>query len=60
MENSEYDLPLEQQFKIRHFVQQVQHMSPEQSNDFLIYLYKQMLIQEHLYRNIILKTWETT
>jgi Phycobilisome degradation protein nblA len=57
MQEPAYELSLENQFKIRHFEQQVQNMSLDQSNDFLIYLYKQMLTQEHLYRSMILNSW---
>ncbi|HEY9873757.1 MAG TPA: NblA/ycf18 family protein [Candidatus Obscuribacterales bacterium] len=51
------ELSLEQQFNIRSFQTQVQHMSREQAQDFLIKLYEQMMIREATYRHLLKHQW---
>lgn len=52
-----FDLSLEQQFNIRSFEHQVRGMTHEQSQTFLIDLYRQMLLQENSYRNLLKHQW---
>lgn len=51
------ELTLEQQFSIRSFETQVQAMTREQAQEFLVKLYKQMLMQENTYKNLIKHQW---
>lgn len=51
------DLTLEQQFSIRSFESQVQQMSREQAQDFLVKLYEQMLARENMYKSFIKHEW---
>lgn len=51
------ELSLEQQFSIRSFETQVQHMSREQAQDFLIKLYEQMMVRENMYKSFIKHQW---
>ena len=50
-------LSLEQKFNIRSFETQVQKMSREQAQDFLIQLYEQMIIRENMYKEFIKHEW---
>jgi Phycobilisome degradation protein nblA len=52
-----FDLSLEQQFSIRSFEHQVKDMSHEQTQEFLVNLYRQMMLQENSYKNIIKHQW---
>jgi hypothetical protein len=51
------ELSLEQQFNIRSFQQQVQHMSHEQAKDFLVKLYEQMVVREATYKELLKHQW---
>lgn len=51
------ELSLEQQFSIRSFETQVQQMSREQAQDFLVKLYEQMLMRETMYRHFLKHQW---
>jgi hypothetical protein len=51
------DLTLEQQFSIRSFENQVQKMSHEQAQDFLVKLYEQMVIRENMYKYFLKHQW---
>jgi Phycobilisome degradation protein nblA len=51
------DLSLEQQFNIRSFEHQVSSMSHEQAQEFLVNLYKQMVLQENSYKNLLKHQW---
>jgi len=51
------ELSLEQQFNIRSFQTQVQQMSQEQAQEFLIKLYEQMLMRENMYKSFIKHQW---
>ncbi len=51
------ELSLEQQFSIRSFETQVQQMSHEQAQDFLIKLYEQMIVRENMYKSFIKHQW---
>ena len=48
---------LEQQFHIRSFETQVKNMSHEQAQDFLVQLYKQMILRENMYKEFIKHEW---
>ena len=50
-------LSLEQQFSLRSFETQVQQMSREQAQDFLIKLYEQMMVRENLYKQFLKHSW---
>lgn len=52
-----FDLSLEQQFSIRSFEHQVRDMSHEQSQEFLVNLYRQMMLQENSYKNLLKHQW---
>jgi Phycobilisome degradation protein nblA len=51
-------LTLEQEFSLRNFTDQVQQMSREQSQEFLILQYKHMMIRETMYKEILKKEWK--
>ena len=51
------ELSLEQQFSIRSFETQVQQMSHEQAQDFLVKLYQQMVMREATYKELIKHQW---
>lgn len=50
-------LTLEQQFNIRSFANQVQHMSDDQAKDFLVKLYEQMVVKEATYKELLKHQW---
>ncbi len=52
-----FNLSLEQQFNIRSFEHQVRDMTHEQAQEFLVNLYKQMILQENSYRNLLKHQW---
>lgn len=55
--NQPVDLSLEQQFSIRSFETQVQNMSREQAQDFLVKLYEQMIVRENMYKQFLKHQW---
>lgn len=56
--NQPMELSLEQQFSIRTFADQVQHMSREQAQEFLLVLYQQMMIKEAMYLHFLKHEWK--
>lgn len=50
-------LSLEQQFSIRSFETQVQKMSREQAQDFLVKMYEQMVMRETMYKEFLKHQW---
>jgi hypothetical protein len=52
-----FDLSLEQQFSIRSFEHQVKDMSHTQAQEFLVDLYKQMVLRENSYKNLLKHQW---
>jgi Phycobilisome degradation protein nblA len=52
-----FDLSLEQQFNIRSFEHQVKDMTHQQAQEFLVNLYKQMMMQENSYKNLLKHQW---
>lgn len=55
--NSPGQLSLEQQFSLRSFETQVQKMSREQAQDFLVKLYEQMMRREMMYKHFLKHEW---
>lgn len=55
--NQPIELTLEQQFSIRSFASQVQGMSHEQAQDFLVKLYEQMVVREATYKELLKHQW---
>ncbi|MBC7825810.1 MAG: NblA/ycf18 family protein [Candidatus Parcubacteria bacterium] len=55
--NQPVELSLEQRFSIRSFETQVEKMSHEQAQDFLIKLYEQMVMRETMYRHFLKHQW---
>ncbi|OWY63749.1 phycobilisome degradation family protein [cyanobacterium TDX16] len=51
-------LTLEQEFSLRNFADQVQRMSREQAQEFLLVQYKHMIIQDMMYQEILKKDWQ--
>lgn len=51
------ELTLEQQFSIRSFQDQVDRMSREQAQHFLMKLYEQMLLRETMYKHFLKHQW---
>lgn len=56
--NQPMTLSLEQQFSLRTFTDQVQQMSREQSQEFLLMLYKHMMIRETTYQELLKHEWK--
>ncbi len=54
---SGFELSLEQQFNIRSFQTQVEKMSREQAQDFLVKLYEQMIVRENMYKQFLKHEW---
>ncbi len=55
--NQPIELSIEQQFSIRSFETQVQQMSHEQAQDFLVKLYQQMVMREVTYKQLLKHQW---
>ncbi|MBW4657592.1 MAG: NblA/ycf18 family protein [Drouetiella hepatica Uher 2000/2452] len=55
--NQPIELSLEQQFSLRSFESQVEHMSREQAQHFLVQLYEQMMLKETMYRHFLKHQW---
>jgi UDP-galactopyranose mutase len=56
MDNA-FMLTLEQEFGIRSFADQVQNLSQEQAQQYLIDLYRQMIVKETFYKEFLAKQW---
>lgn len=56
--NQAIELTLEQEFSLRCFADQVQEMSREQAQEFLIEQYRLMMIQEKMYQALIKHEWQ--
>ena len=52
------ELTLEQSFSLRRFTDQVEQMSLEQAQAFLIEQYRQMLLRETLYQDLLKQAWQ--
>jgi hypothetical protein len=57
MMSQNFELSLEQQFSVRSFQSQIQDMSREQAQEFLVQLYSQLLWQESTYKNLLKHQW---
>ncbi|WP_027269116.1 NblA/ycf18 family protein [Leptolyngbya sp. PCC 6406] len=55
--DDQLSLSLEQQFNLRSFETQVQKMSREQAQDFLVKLYGQMMMRESMYKTFLKHEW---
>ncbi len=56
--NQPNQLSLEQEFNVRAFADQVQQMSRQESQEFLLMLYEQMIIKETIYKELLKSQWE--
>ena len=54
---SNLELSLEQQFTLHSFAHEVEKMSREQAQEFLVQLYKEMLVRENLYKDTLKHQW---
>lgn len=52
-----FELSMEQEFNIRSFSDQVQGLSREEAQDFLVKLYRQMVMKETMYKQFLAKEW---
>lgn len=55
--NQPIELSLEQEFSLRSFADQVQMMSREQAQEFLIKLHEQMIFKENMYKFFLKHEW---
>lgn len=55
--NQPIQLSLEQQFNLRSFQSQVDKMSREQAQEFLVKLYEQMMMRETMYKQFLKYEW---
>jgi hypothetical protein len=55
--NQPTELTLEQQFNLSSFKMQVDQMSQEQAQEFLVSLYEQMMIRENMYQHFLKYKW---
>lgn len=55
--NQPIELSLEQQFSLRTFETQVEKMSHEQAQHFLVQLYRQMMMREATYKHLLKHQW---
>jgi hypothetical protein len=51
--NTPFELSLEQQFNVCAFSEQVKGLSHEQAQEFLVDLYRQMIVKETLYKGFL-------
>lgn len=56
--DQDMELTLEQEFSLRSFNDQVQQMSREQAQDFLMLQHKHMMIREKMYQEILKHEWK--
>lgn len=55
--NEPTQLTLEQKFSLRSFETQVDKMSREQAQEFLVKLYEQMMMRETMYKQFLKHEW---
>lgn len=55
--NEPMQLTLEQEFNLQSFQTQVEKMSREQAQEFLVKLYEQMMLRETMYQQFIKHEW---
>jgi hypothetical protein len=56
--NPAIELTLEQKFSLRCFADQVQNMSREQAQEFLVAQYQFMMVQEEMYQDLLKHEWQ--
>jgi Phycobilisome degradation protein nblA len=56
--NQAIELTLEQEFSLRSFADQVQYMSREQAQEFLIDQHRLMLVQKTMYQELLKHEWQ--
>jgi hypothetical protein len=56
MKNSE-QLSLEQEFNLRRFADLIRTLSPEQAQDLSLELYRQMMLKDNLYGELLKDYW---
>ena len=56
--NQVTELTLEQDFSLRRFVDQVEQLSHEQAQALLIEQYRQILLRETLYQDLLKQEWQ--
>ena len=57
--NQSTELTLEQECSLRRFADQVQEMSREQAQEFLIEQYRLMMVQEKMYQDLLKHEWQS-
>lgn len=57
MDHESAKLSLEQEFSLRSFADQVQQMSREQAQEFLIKLNHHMIMRENMYQSFLKHQW---
>lgn len=55
--NQPTQLSLEQEFQLKRFADQVQQMSREQAQEFLVTIHRQMMMKEKMYQHLIKHEW---
>ena len=55
--NQPTKLSLEQEFQLKKFAAQVQHLSREHAQELSIELHRQMMIKEKMYQHFLLHEW---
>ncbi len=50
-------LSLEQEFNLRRFADQVRTLSSEQAQDLSLELYRQMMLKDNLYEDLLQEFW---
>jgi hypothetical protein len=56
--DSTVKLTLEQEFSLRGFTDQVEHLSREQAQSLLIEQYRFIMLREAVYRNLLKHEWK--
>lgn len=56
--NQAIELTLEQEFSLRSFADQVQQMSREQAQEFLIEQQRLMMVRDTLYQELLKQEWK--
>lgn len=55
--DEQMQLSLEQQFNLKSFETQVDKMSREQAQQFLVQMYEQMMMRETMYKHFLKHEW---
>ncbi|MDJ0569775.1 MAG: NblA/ycf18 family protein [Pleurocapsa sp. MO_192.B19] len=55
--NYSEQLSLEQEFELRKFADQVRTLSPEQAQDLSLEIYRQMMLKDNLYGELLKDYW---